>query len=140
MLLIKNGRTAIAVPLANIAVARGYQGGWTITDVNGNDHQVDDFSWNLALETTIVSSIPAQPGTFLIGMVADEGDPDPFWRSAVVGWGVYADGATRPIAIDVDMVTGGDWAVQFPDGRVETPERQFETVKDWRASVGAPDS
>jgi len=132
MLIVTQSRTSIALPLNTISSARSVEGGWIVTDARGDEHQVDNVSWDLAVEGTPSAMMPALPGTYLVEPGTDEGGNRKVWKTNVLGWMVCADNETRPVVFDHDGLPSLPWQVLHPDGRVERTDGQsWETVMLW---------
>jgi hypothetical protein len=92
----------------------------------------------MAVETTPVTTIAAQPGTFIIQRMEIDGRPAPY-KIAIIGWSTHYDGEVRPVTLDPEALIGADWAVLFPDGRVERMlggHLSWETLDDWLNEAG----
>lgn len=130
-----NGETII--PLKSVSRARGIKGGWVVTDSTGEETTVSDSDWSLALKMVPLQTIPAVQGTYVLYPIHGEHGII-LGRTTVIGWGIYADGETRPIAIDWQAVEDNHWAVQLPDGRVESNHgHQWDTADAWLAEKQA---
>ena len=118
LLEIRRMRSGAFIPFATMAKADQLQDGWRITCANGETETCSDIDMRIALEMTLQSSFPAAPGTYLVHAMGDgEGDWE-IHRTAVLGWGMYADGQLRPITLDAELED--KYFVKHPDGRVES--------------------
>nr|AGU09917.1 hypothetical protein [uncultured organism] len=124
---------SLALPLASIVRATSTDGGWRVTDVQGETHLVDSTSWDIALQLTPISSVPAQPGTYLLSRIDEEDGSTTIERVSVLGWMVCADLVTRPISLDTEALIG-EWFVEMPDGHVEgsVGGAKWPTVEAWQ--------
>ncbi|MGY2732824.1 hypothetical protein [Sphingomonas sp. UYP23] len=115
------------IALQHVVTARHIGGGYLITDSQGETHSVSDNEWDFTLETTLVSMMPAQPGTHFLERISEEDGSEIVGRQTVIGWGVYADGVTRPIVLDAEALHSKTWAIEMPNGRVES-----NSTSQWR--------
>ena len=126
----------VALPLATIASAQKVEDGWVVTDSQGEEHEVSNAAWDMAVEGTPVATIPALAGTYLIGLGEDDNDKPAVWKKNVLGWMVCADTQTRPVVLDPEALLSSSWQVLHPDGRVERSDGQaWGTLEEWKAEV-----
>lgn len=133
MIEYRTNQETLMIPLSAVASARkGHQDQvWTVTDVRGGTHQVDDYAWQAARRTTALTSSPAHPGTYLLTLCSEDDGTFTMIRNTVVGWAIYADGVLRPMTLDSDAMMHA-WQVEMPDGRVENSMGQvFESADAW---------
>lgn len=122
------------IALSQVVVAYHRDGGFEVIDTQGGRHNVSDFDWSLALETTLVATWPALPNTNLLDTMTEEDETEVLTRQTVIAWATYADGATRPVVTDPEtMVHRSDsWAVEMPSGRVEGNSlEQWADADEW---------
>lgn len=118
LIISRRGRDVTAIPLSAIMRAEAVDGGWNAINTRGETERVSDIDWDIALALTVQSTFPAAPGTFALMVVEDENGGKEVHRSAVLGWGIYADGETRPITLDQEA--DRPYTIEFADGHVET--------------------
>jgi len=136
MLIETMTRKQVILPLANITCAKAVEGGFIVTDAQGNDHEVDKISWEIAVEGTPTATVAAAPGTYLINPGDGEEDSPKVWKSNVLGWMVCADTAVRPMVLDPEALLSSPWQVLHPDGRVERSDgRGWNSLDDWLDEV-----
>lgn len=136
MLISTYGRGSVALPLNTITRAESAEGGWIVIDAQGEQHRVSSIDWEIAVEGTPTATLPAQPGTYLIGLCHEEDNTHSVFRTNVLGWMVCADTAIRPVMLDPEALIGGDWQILHPDGRVEQPNgTSWDNLEDWKASA-----
>jgi hypothetical protein len=123
----------IALPLATITKAEATERGWIVTDGHGEEHQVDNVSWNVAVKYSPAAMMPALPGTYLISPADDESGNRKVWKNNIIGWMIGADTEIRPVVLDMSMVDD-KWTVLHPDGRVELQNGEsWDTLDEWLA-------
>ena len=138
MFIRNHGSNGVDVALAHIVSARHINGGFELRDMLGQEHRVSETDFDLALEATPVSMVPALPGTFLLERDRDDAGNEKVSRMTVLAWGTYADGATRPIVADPEALLNGSgkWFVEMPHGRVEgNCCEQWESAEVWLEKV-----
>lgn len=124
------------VAVQHAVSARHISGGYLITDSQGETHTISDDDWELALEVTLVSMTPAQPGTYLLERFTEDDGSESAVRLTVIAWGVYADGILRPIVLDAEAVLNKTWAVEMPNGRVESNSAsQWSSAGAWLSKI-----
>jgi hypothetical protein len=130
-------RNPVALPLATITSARAVEGGWIVTDAQGEEHNVSKVAWDIAVEGTPSAMLPAQPGTYLLNPNPDHPEDQPrFWKTNVLGWMVCADTEIRPVTLDPEGLLSPPWQVLHPDGRVERSDASnWERVEEWLEEV-----
>jgi hypothetical protein len=140
MLITTMSRQTKVLPLTTITCARAIEGGdWIVTDAQGEEHRVDKISWQIAVEGTPTSMIPALPGTYILHPGTDEQGHGKAWKTNVLGWMVTADTEVRPLLADPTCIEGNKWDVLHPDGRVERNDgATWDCLDDWIKSE-APD-
>jgi hypothetical protein len=126
-------RNPIAIPINTITSARSIEGGdWMVTDAQGEEHRVDSISWQIAVEGTPSSMIPALPGTYILHPGTDDQGNPKAWKTNVLGWMVTADTEVRPLLADSTCIDRNKWDVLHPDGRVERNDGStWDTLLDW---------
>jgi hypothetical protein len=105
------------VPFSTMVRADSVENGWRVVAADGDTHRVSEFDWKYALQTTVVSTFPAAPGTSVLWSCENDDGPKTIERTVVLGWGVYADGNTRPLTLDSEL--DEQYFVEHPDGHVE---------------------
>lgn len=131
MLITTMDRQPVSLPLATITKAEAVDGGWIVTDAQGEEHRVDNTSWNVAVKYTPATMMPALPGTYLISPGEDESGKRKVWKNNIVGWMIGADTEVRPVVLDMSMIDDR-WTVLHPDGRVECSDGEsWESVDAW---------
>jgi hypothetical protein len=136
MLITTMTRKQVVIPLANITCAKAVEGGYIVTDAQGEDHNVDKIAWEIAVEGTPVATTPALQGTYLINPGDGEADSPKVWKSNVLGWMVCADTAVRPMVLDPEALLSNPWQVLHPDGRVERSDgRSWDSLDEWLDEV-----
>jgi hypothetical protein len=137
MLITTMTRNPVVLPLATITRAvSNPSGGWNVTDAQGEEHFVDNVAWEVAVEGTPASMMPAAPGTYLLNPGVDEGKPIA-WRTNVLGWMVCADTEVRPVVLDMSALEK-KWDVLHPDGRVERSDgTSWDSLEDWMSTEAA---
>jgi hypothetical protein len=133
MLITTMNRHTLVLPLATITRARAIEGGdWMVTDAQGEEHRVDKISWEIAVEGTPASMIPALAGTYILHPGTDDQGNPKVWKTNVLGWMVTADTEVRPLLADPTSIQGNMWDVLHPDGRVERNDgTSWDSLDDW---------
>lgn len=135
MLINTMTRQPMILPLATITKAEAVDGGWIVTDSQGEDHHVSNVAWKLAVEGTPAAMMPALPGTYLVSPGEDEAGKPTAWKDNVLGWMIGADTEIRPVVVDMSIIDNR-WTVLHPDGRVEqSTGDSWDTVDAWLAAV-----
>jgi hypothetical protein len=117
--------------IERVAEERPNEHGVMLRKVHMRGGQIfDTFSHeNGGLLTRPVQIIPANPGTSIIRIYLDDGEPETL-RSAVIAWGLCLDGEVRPIA------PGGVCDGLHRDTHVELPDGSIEGVTEWSEPAG----
>jgi hypothetical protein len=135
MLITTMTRDQIALPIATITRAQAIEGGWLVTDAQGEEHRVDNVEWNIAVEGTPSAMIPALPGTYVINRGTDDDGKPKAWKTNVLGWMIAADTEVRPVTTDPNLSGEKNWDVLHPDGRVERNDgSSWDSLDDWLLS------
>jgi hypothetical protein len=135
MLITTMDRQPVSLPLATITKAESVDGGWIVTDAQGEEHRVDNTSWNVAIKYAPAAMTPALPGTYLVSPGEDESGKAKVWKNNVLSWMIAADTELRPVVVDMSMIDD-KWTVLHPDGRVECSDGEsWESVDLWLDQV-----
>lgn len=135
-------RPVADIQLISAATKKVYLNGFA-EDVHGvvlaDGRDCDIADWQMArLEQMPATMIPAEPGTYVLGLPSDLGDeePDP-WHTPVIAWGITGDGTVEAYTADGrnDGLTDPR-PILFPNGMVvEQHNQSWRSEADWLRDV-----
>jgi len=132
--LARDGALYRADNVASLRKKTAPGSGWVATMVDGDEIAIASATAR-AIRNAAAPIIPAQPGIDLVQFCAASHCQPPFvWRRPVIAWRVDDEfGGLVPVVADPDVVgTEADFAVIYPDGRVENAMgEQHATESEW---------
>ena len=134
MFFTGNDKTQYAI--ADVASVKDLGNGSVQIFLRNSDEEIiiDEGQWDRALVRAPQTFVPALPETYVLNIWWEsEKAIGGYYKKAVVGWSVGADGYLHPWTVDgVDDGTNDLPAILHPSGQVEDPiNRIYENVVEW---------